>query len=100
MGSIWLGGRFMAMRRARDTAIVLVRCSWQPTQDIVSPGSTVQKLCMCLTDMLSASRATKKRLRMAGTSKWAEPSGSTGTVPRTRSSVKVPPNVMGTILPV
>jgi hypothetical protein len=33
--------------------------------------------------------ATKKKLRCAGSSKYADPSGSTGTVPATRSSVKV-----------
>ena len=38
-----------------------------------------------------ASSATRKKLRNAGSSKNAEPSASTGTVPTIRSSVNVPP---------
>ena len=70
---------------------VFTRCSWQPTQPIVSPGMTVVKLCIRLTATSCSSKATNSRLRSAGASKYAEPSGSTGTTPRTRSSVNVPP---------
>ena len=59
-------------------------------QLVVSPGITLTKLCIRLTGRSFSSSATKKTGRQAGTSKKAEPSASTGIVPKTRSSEKVP----------
>ena len=67
-GWMRLGGRFSAARLPLRRGVSL-RCSWQPTQPVVSPGMTAVKLCMRLTDNSLASSATKKRLRMAGTSR-------------------------------
>ena len=89
-GSIRLGARLKAAGAAVG-GVPSVRFSWQPMHPTVSPGCSVTKLCIRLTARSCSSSATKKTLRIAGTSKWAEPSASTGTVPRTRSSVNVPP---------
>ena len=68
-----------------------VRGSWQPTQPENSPGITEVKLCIRFTASSFSSRATKKKDRCAGSTKRADPSFSTGTVPTMRSRVKVPP---------
>ena len=91
IGSMRLGGRSVAIGSAGLARACCVRFSWQPTQLVVSPGITLTKLCIRLTDRSFSSSATKNSGRRAGTSKYAEPSGSTGTVPRIRASVNVPP---------
>ena len=53
------------------------------------------KLRICLIDRSFSSSSARYTLRMAGTSKWADPSGSTGTVPRIRFSVEVTPCPIG-----
>jgi hypothetical protein len=65
-------------------AAVCVRLSWQPTQLAVSPGITWTWLRIRLIARSSSPIATKKIGRMAGTSKYAEPSGPTGTSPKIR----------------
>ena len=95
MAAIVLGGpRTASITLRPGSSVARVRRSWQPTQPVVSPGMTVQKLCIRLTELLCSSSATKNKGRSAGTSKNADPSGSTGTVPTTRSSVYVPPKLI------
>jgi hypothetical protein len=71
-GSTCEGARRAASRPA-DAAVPVwrtasVRSSWQPTQLVVSPGMTLTKLCIRLTDMPFSSSATKNSGRRAGSS--------------------------------
>ena len=71
-GVMWLGARRMAsvvLPPVGILSIVAVRGSWQPMQPVRSPGMTVQKLCIRLTERPCSSIATKKQARSAGISK-------------------------------
>ena len=99
MGSIRLGFLPTILIRPKSESGAVKRCSWQPTQPVTSPGSRLRKLCIRLTERSFSSRATKNSGRMAGNSMVADPSGSTGTVPRIRARVKVPPALIGHMPP-
>ena len=58
--------------------------SWQPGQEKFSPGMAVYQLRMSCRALPSESRGCTATGVLAGTLKLAEPSDSTGTVPRMR----------------
>ena len=58
--------------------------SWHPTHESTSPGIAVNQLRMTCSARPSASSGCTAIGVLAGTRKLAEPSASTGTVPRMR----------------
>ena len=63
---------------------LVLRFSWQPTQETTSPGMAVNQLRMSCRALPSASSGCTAIGVLAGTRNKAEPSASTGTVPRIR----------------
>ena len=66
--------------------------SWQPEQDWSSPGMTVSQLRISCRARPCASSGWSETGVLAGISKYAEPSASTGTVPMMRTTSQGPSN--------
>ena len=80
-GFILLGCLFSASECLNDAGGGAARDSWQPAQDAISPGRMDIPLLIVWSMSPLASSACKYMNFSAGTSKYAEPSLSTGTVP-------------------